>query len=289
MTILVAVLAVVLVLVVAVATARRRRGSEAHTVAGYRRTLDTLAGLSRAPGAKRLVGGRREGPPSAPDTPAEEGSGSPKSPGPGPDTSRRWAFDDVGSGSARVRSPGAGPTGRDIGRALRGASRGSRSRLAVVAATAVVAVVVVVVVLALGHHPKANGAGATGSKSASTHGTHHGTTTTTTTLPAREQPASSTANTATYVAPTSAYVLTLAATSGNCWMQVTDASGTTVFAQTVSAGTRHAVTVSGPVTVLLGAPTAAAVAVDHVPAVLPTGFRSPFTMTFTPSSAGATG
>lgn len=292
MTILVVVLAVFLVLVVSAVTARRRRGDEAHSVAGYRRTLDTLAGLGgrRPSGTRRLLGGRPEGPAPTRDVSAEERAGYLGRPGPGPDPGRRWAFDDVGSGPTGTRIPGSGPRGYHIGRGLRGPARGSRSRIALAAAaTLVVVLVVVVVALAHGHHPKANGAGATGSTSAGSHRTHHGTTTTTTTLPAREQPVSSTPTTAIYVAPTSTYVLTLAATTGNCWIQVTDASGKTVFAQTLTAGTRHAVTVSGSVTVLLGAPTVAAVAVDHVPTVLPTGYQSPFTMTFTPSSRSAAG
>lgn len=287
MKLLVAVAAVAVVLVVFVVAMRRRHSDEAHSVAGYRRTLDTLAGIGseRSSGPAGAVGPRREHTGSAgPAGVTLEGppAGSP-SPARDPEPVRRWPSDD-GPGRAW---PGA--RGRGIGRAVPRAGRGRRFRIAVTLATTAVVVVIVAVVLVGGHHPGSNGsAAATGGAAGSTAGgaPARGPDGTTTTLPAHEEPVSSTANTATYTPPTAAYAVTLAATNGSCWVKVTDAAGTVVLAETIPAGTRHSLTLNGKATVLLGAPTVITVSVDRVPAVLPSGYRSPFTMTFAPSSAG---
>ncbi len=70
-------------------------------------------------------------------------------------------------------------------------------------------------------------------------------------------------------------------------MQVDSAAtGTTVWAGELSAGTVQNVQVSGTTTVQFGTPTLT-LAVDTIPVVLPTPLRTPFTATFTPSAAAA--
>jgi hypothetical protein len=87
---------------------------------------------------------------------------------------------------------------------------------------------------------------------------------------------------ATYAPATTSYTLTVGASSGNCWMDVTSASGTTVLAQSLTAGTTHPLTLSGKATILIGAPTVAVLKIDNVPAVLPAGAGAPFTVTIIP-------
>ncbi len=51
------------------------------------------------------------------------------------------------------------------------------------------------------------------------------------------------------------YSLTLAATTGECWVEATDtATGSVLFTATLLAGQSHAIAATGPVTVIAGAP-----------------------------------
>lgn len=110
------------------------------------------------------------------------------------------------------------------------------------------------------------------------------TTTTTTTLPPRFAPVTATATTATYRPPASSYTLTLVTTTGGCWVTVSTAGGQAVLTQTIPPGQSRSLSLTGTVTVIIGAPTVLVVNIDHEAVTLPTGFQTPFTMTLAPAA-----
>ncbi|MGH8981404.1 MAG: DUF4115 domain-containing protein, partial [Acidimicrobiales bacterium] len=110
------------------------------------------------------------------------------------------------------------------------------------------------------------------------HHRNHGHTTTVT-APSNYSPVASTASSATFAPDKTNYSLTIAATSGECWVSVTSSTGATLLEETMAAGTSKSVSTSGRTTVVLGAPTAAALSIDGVPATLPAGVVGPFTVT----------
>jgi hypothetical protein len=61
-------------------------------------------------------------------------------------------------------------------------------------------------------------------------------------------------------------------------------SGTSVFSGTLLSGQTKALSVTGAATVIIGAPSAVAITLDHEPVVLPTGYGTPFTMTLQPAA-----
>jgi hypothetical protein len=166
-----------------------------------------------------------------------------------------------------------------------------RPRRLAAPATAVAAVIVLVVVLLLtGTHkvaPPHHHHAATSAKGTTSSGPkpQQSQATSTTTLPPPVSlPQSSTSSMATYDVSASSFSLSFAATSGPCWVDATSStSGATLFAGTLQAGTNHAMTVTGPVTVIIGAPTVLAVGVNGSPVAMPSGFETPFTMLFVTS------
>ena len=107
------------------------------------------------------------------------------------------------------------------------------------------------------------------------------TNTTSTTAPQVAVPQSSTAANATYAVTGTNFTLAFSATTGLCWVDVTSStSGATLFEQTLLAGERHVLAVSGPVSVVIGAPTVLGVMVNGSAVALPSGFHTPFTMKF---------
>ena len=99
-------------------------------------------------------------------------------------------------------------------------------------------------------------------------------------------PQSSTATTATYLAPTGTYAITVKATGGSIWTIITSASGSQVFAGSIDPGSPQTFKVSGGVEVSFGAPGYAAVSIGGLPVTFPTGYQSPLVLTFTPAAAG---
>ncbi|MGH9083437.1 MAG: DUF4115 domain-containing protein [Acidimicrobiales bacterium] len=274
MPIVVAVVAIVVVVFASAWAVRRRSVGDAHSVEGYRQTLSTLQGL----------GARSSGRPMRllDDEPRDLRRRA----GPADRPVGRRIVDDAGAGPAPLAGPG-------IDRAMRAVDRrGPRPHLVVLMLVAlVVAAGAAVYLTGRPHHSPGAATGTSNSAGTAGHGTgsHARHRTTTTTVPLHYQPTTSTASTASYTMPTATYAVTLSVTSGNCWVQVTNAAGTTVFAQTLAAGTSHHLTLSGRMTVNLGAPSVVSVAVDHAPVVFPTGYRGPFTMTFVPASTSAGG
>jgi Domain of unknown function (DUF4115) len=170
-------------------------------------------------------------------------------------------------------------------------------------AAAVAAVLVLVLVLILTglhsdtpkHHGKA--ANAATSNPTPTHpatGQHHRrasttTTTTTTAPPAVSAAAAATAHTATYTVAASDYSLTLAATSGECWVDVTNtATGAVLFTTTLLSGQSHSIAATGPVTVIAGAPAVFTATVNGSAVTLPPGNQAPFTLNFQSTSTSTT-
>jgi hypothetical protein len=164
-------------------------------------------------------------------------------------------------------------------------------------AAAVAAVLILIVVLILtGLHSnsaKHHGKSATAATTTPTHpatGAHHATTTTTTTAPpVVSAPTAASAHAATYTVAAPSYSLNLAATTGQCWVDVTNtATGSVLFTTTLLSGQSHAVTATGAVTVIAGAPANFTAAVNGAPVTLPPGNQAPFTMHFQTVPAPAT-
>ena len=168
-------------------------------------------------------------------------------------------------------------------------------------AAAVAAVLVLIAVLIItGLHsntPKHHGKAATAATTTPTHPStvhHHATTTTTTTSttapPAVSAPATVSANAATYMVAAPSFSLNLAATTGECWVEVTNpATGSVLFTATLLAGQSHAVAATGPVTVIAGAPGAFTATVNGAPVTLPAGNQAPFTLHFLTASTTPSG
>jgi hypothetical protein len=166
-----------------------------------------------------------------------------------------------------------------------------RRLAAPLAAVAVVAVLIAVLVVSGMHKntPRhgtasttttaAGGSGSTGHHTTSTTAA----TTTTTAPPAVSAPQSASAQAATYKVAAASYSLNLAATGGECWVQATTPGGNELFSGVLSAGQSHTVAVTGPVTVVAGAPSSFAATVDGAAVSLPPGAQAPFTLSFVPA------
>jgi hypothetical protein len=95
---------------------------------------------------------------------------------------------------------------------------------------------------------------------------------------------SSSGTAADYTLPNASFQITATGT-GACWVEVDSAAtGKTVWAGELSAGTVQNIQASGVTTVQFGTPTLT-LAVDTIPVVLPSPLRTPFIATFTPSAA----
>jgi len=150
--------------------------------------------------------------------------------------------------------------------------------LPVVAAVAVLGIVVgAAVALAPSHHAPPRAGATTPLTKAAGHVRHRPTNVT---VPAQLQPTTSTASSATYGAPSTSYTVTLVAT-GLCWVDATKTStGAVVWTGTLQTGQSQAITGNGSMTVRLGAANDVTIRLNRVPVVLPTGFRSPFDLSF---------
>lgn len=132
-------------------------------------------------------------------------------------------------------------------------------------------------------HPKSASAGTAG------HRNHTNATSTTTTTVAAivSAPAPTSLYEANYRVAVSSYSLALSATSSACWVSATNSStGAVLFTGVLAAGQSHTVAVSGPVTVVAGAPASFAATVDGAAVELPFGFQAPFTLKFGGPAAG---
>jgi hypothetical protein len=148
----------------------------------------------------------------------------------------------------------------------------------VAAAVILGAVVGVAVVLAPSHHvPPSSHLSALKKPKTSARGKTHPTIT----VPPEVEPTASTADTAAYGTPSTSYTLGIQAT-GPCWVEATEvSSGKVVWTGTLTPGQSHSIPASGNLLLRLGAANDVSVTMNGEPIVLPTGFHSPFDMSFT--------
>jgi hypothetical protein len=173
-----------------------------------------------------------------------------------------------------ARLPGAAERARREGRA-----RVRRTRLVVAAAVIVIGGAVGAALAFGGSHPPSHATAKVTPPSRPITAAGHGLPTTTV-LTGDLLPSAPTAFSAHYVAPATAYTVVINA-SATCWVMATDpSSGHVVWTGTVAPGASHSLSVSGGLVVQVGAPTDVSVTMDGRPVELPTGFRSPFTLTF---------
>lgn len=309
------VVVVVVLGVVAAVLLLRRSHDDVHSVEHYHRQLHTLEEIRAHPtgdspngpngpngrdGDKADAGGPAAFPASAFRvsgsstvrlTEADRPPVPPVPPPPVANPSKPVTFDDASPDPVPVTFM----TGNED-RVIHSINHRPRRLGAPIAAVAAVLVLVAVLILtglhsnATKHHGK-SAAATTATTHPATKPQHHESTTTSTTAPPSvSAPTAVTAHTASYTVAASSYSLTLAATTGQCWVDVTNpATGAVLFTTTLQSGQSHAITATGPVTVIAGAPAVFAANVDGAPVTLPPGNQAPFTLTFqTASSASPT-
>jgi hypothetical protein len=224
-------------------------------------------------------------------------------------------FDDTGAASAPDGAGGDPPEvpstsfmRGDGDKALHSIERRPRrlgAPLAAIGAVTVLVIVLIVTGLHTDSKPPRHGPSSTATSvpghASTTVPSHRGTsgngrghsprlvTTTTTAPPAVSAPTVASAHAATYDVTSAAYSLSLAAPSGECWVEAENpATRTVLFTGTLLAGQSHIVAASGPVVVIAGAPAAFAATINGAPVTLPPGYQAPFTLTFqTPLAGGA--
>ena len=172
----------------------------------------------------------------------------------------------------------------------------NRPRRVAAPAAAIAAVTVLIVVLIVTglhsnsptHHAN-TGATATSQPHAGTHARNQTTTTTSTApVPSVSAPQAGSAHAAIYRVAATSYSLSLAATTGECWVQATNtATGSVLFTATLFSGQSHTITATGPVTVIAGAPAAFSATINGSAVSLPSGYQAPFTLTFQTAAASA--
>ena len=80
-----------------------------------------------------------------------------------------------------------------------------------------------------------------------------------------------TSSSATYTVPKEAYTVKVTASSGACWVEVTNSAGTNVVAEVLPMGQEKSIPLTGDARVVLGAPSSVMVQVDQAPVVVPSG------------------
>jgi Domain of unknown function (DUF4115) len=302
------IVAAVVVVVIGVALLTRRVAhDDVHSVEGYHRSLHTLETINAHPtistgdelsgqGAKSAYpeSAVRVASPSTVRASGARGSVAPVPPVPIPPLADRdspISFDD----EAHPHPPPPPPPAPHRDKAMTSINHRPR-RLAAPATAVAVVLVLIVVLLLTGSHSvppsrthstdKSSGhSGATAPKPPK----KQATTTTSAPSPTVSAPQAATAQSATYDIAETTYTMTFTATSGACWVDATSsATRATLFSGTLVAGAQHSFSATGPVTVIVGAPTVLKATVDGQAVVLPAGFQTPFTMSFV-TTAPATG
>lgn len=298
------VLVLVVVVAVAVALVRRPRGDDVHSVRDYNHALGTLEHLSERIGPPtvrpiarqatvegRPGGGVERVVPPVPVRGSDEF----------PDPDAPIVFDDARPLDRTRIGESAPPARSDRAQrmALDSMNHRRRGGTGIVIAVLVVAVFGALALIGSNHsHTSSHSStttstgsstrtsGATGSTSTTRPKPTTTTRPTPTTLPTQfvATTTSSSGTSATYTVPNATYQITATGT-GSCWVQVDSAAtGATVWAGELSAGTVQNVQASGTTTVQFGTPTLT-LAVNTIPVVLPNPLRTPFTATFAPSAA----
>jgi hypothetical protein len=246
-------------------------------VAGYQQGLERLEELRRRQGGPvRIVGS------------AAPGSGAGSQPVVGEDgrievsssASRRRVFDDTGQPqeSSGRPPPPIHRRSRDV--SIARMSHRPRRLGAPIAAAAAVIVLVTGLAIAGAHlrpsHPTAPPTTLKKGHSRTTQTTHP----TTTTVPPNFSPSSTSGTDVTYALPFSSYSVTFNATTGACYVQITNSSGSTPYAQVLSQGGTEQIVLSGTSKVTLGAPSDITIQVDRTPVIFPKPLPAPLNITF---------
>ncbi len=288
MVVVVAVLFVVAVLAGLAFWVLRRRGSdEMHSVAGYQHRLERLEEVRRRQlGSVRVIGGT---------SPEEDQASQPVIGESGhleisSSSSRRRMPED--SDRPRVRERRGSPT-HGPRRDMAIARMGHRPRRLGAPIAAAVAVIVLVTGLAIaGAHsrtPSSTTQTTTGHHQGGTAGSKSTTTTTTTTPKPTTFTASSTSGSnADYPLPFASYTVVVTATSADCYVQVTNASGQVPYAAVLHAGQHQQLTLTGDATIVLGAPAYAQVEVDRTPVTFPSPVPAPLNLVFQATAPSST-
>ncbi len=299
---------VILLGVVAVVLLLRRSHDDVHSVEHYHRQLHTLEEIRAHPSDGRHNGNDgNDRSDSAAEFPASafrvSGSSTvrltepgrpvvpPVPPPPVPNPGQPVSFDDASPEPV----PATFMTGNED-RVIHTINHRPRRIGGPAAAVAAVLLLIVVLIITGLHSntPKHPGRPATAATTTPTHpatGHHHATATTTSTTapPAVSAPTTASAHAATYTVDASTYALNVAATTGECWVEVTNSTtGSVLFTATLQSGQSHAVSATGPVTVIAGAPAAFAATVNGAPVALPPGNQAPFTLNFQSASPTST-
>jgi hypothetical protein len=296
----------------------RRPADERHSIQTHQQTLETLramadrrpTGVRERPAAPtpadaatparspKIRPGTLPASPPRPDVapPPPVRPGSVRAPGrvraPAPATPNGnghhgLVFDDAAPPARADAPPAISATAlsRSMPRSRRGhrrglaprSRRGGRMLPVMVAVVVLGAVVGVALALAPAHHVPTAQHGTSHRPQAPSHAKHSHTTVTTA---ARMAPTSSTANTAAYGAPSTPYTVALQAT-GLCWVEATETStGAVVWTGTLTPGQSRSIPTTGSLLLRIGAANDIAVTLNGEPVVFPTGFQSPFDMSF---------
>jgi hypothetical protein len=295
---LVALVVAALVIVGLALVARQRNSDEVHSVEGYRSTLHTLEEVRTRTSSVRVLPRSGQTEPDGQAGVPPSGDAALEAPVVSGSIAGGHGSGDPGAPFETLNYPRE--SARHQRRAMASMNHGPR-RIAGPIVVGVVVLMLVAGLVAVGARthrtPSRHGTSTTGTpathhsgQSAPSGTEHHGAKAhpTTTTAPASYTATTSSATGATYVPPAPSYVLRVTAATGPCWVEVTEhSSGAVVLAQTLPTGSAQSVHLSGSASLSLGAPGAVTVALDGTPVVMPTGYSTPFTMTFVPPAAGA--
>lgn len=113
-------------------------------------------------------------------------------------------------------------------------------------------------------------------------------TTTVPPLPNVSAPQVTSASDATYEVGANSYTLVLAATSSACWIDVTGATGGSIFSGLMTPGQHQTIPATGLVSVEVGAPASFTATVNGTAVALPATYQTPLTLHFTPPASAAT-
>ena len=196
---------------------------------------------------------------------------------------------ELGGAHPRTRPTGLRPGQRSVRGELSRSRRPGLSNIPLRAAVGVAALLLAVAVVSVallgtgGPGHRAVSKGRPGGKTPVATSPAHGGGKTPTTVPPTVVPVSSTASGGTYTAPTGSYTVQLSA-AGPCWVMAREtATGNVVWTGTLVAGQQQPLPASGTMTVELGAAGEVSITLDGKSVSLPSGYQSPFLMTFQPS------
>jgi len=291
------VILIVVILIVVVLLWRRRTKDEIHSIDRYKNALETLQEMRGDTGSTsvRVLDEQEARSLRQPHAPSMiRSSDRERLPASGHlrDGEDGFVFDDANPESHAIRDHehvrGHDSSEWAISRMQSRPPFQNRQWLVVGVATAVILILFIIGTLIGSSSTSSNSATTTSSSAPKTSTTTTPKTTPTTSPSAYVPQAGATANAATYVAPSSRYVLVLTAT-GNCWTTaVTSPGNAQLFVGTISPGTPQRISVTGGAQVSLGAPGNIAITLNGLPVTFPSGFQTPLVLTFQPATPPTT-